>query len=339
MYPQHGGKISHDIANLMEGIGRKKVQDKYQYFYFKNNKPVSKKDLKRIQKLVIPPAWTDVWIAVDPKASIQAIGTDKKGLKQYRYSQAHIEKAEQEKFIRLYNFIKSLPKLERAMKNHTTHPLYSKERTMITMLKIIKLVHMRVGKECYAKTNRSYGISSLKKKHLKISPDKAVFNFKGKAGKRLNYTIKDKEIIKELKMLLKLEGDKLFQYIHPETSKFYRVTDQDLNQFIQDKMGKEFTCKDFRTYAANHYFIKTLQKLTTRDTSQKRIKKNILNALKKTAHHLKHTRAISKKSYVMRFVVNMYESDPQFFVEHREEPADKFLLALLKIYRTKVLKK
>ena len=135
--------------------------------------------------------------------------------------------------------------------------IYSKERVIVTMLYIVKAVHMRVGKECYAKCNKSYGISSLKKKHSSFKNERLVFKFKGKSNKRLYYSIKNKNIINHVKILLKLEGEKLFQYIDFK-NKIRKVNDKDLNNYIQTNMGKNFTIKDFRTYASNHYFIKSL---------------------------------------------------------------------------------
>ena len=192
------------------GIGRKKVGLGYFYFYLKNKAPVSEADLRRIYKLKIPPAWKDVWISTDPKTPIQATGFDSKERKQYKYHEAHIKKAEQEKFRRLLSFLKRLPALEKRPQSHQTLPVYHKKKVISTMLKIVREVHMRVGKECYAKTNRSYGISSLRKKHIRLTGAKIKFRFKAKAGKRVAYSLEDIAIAKHLRILLKLEGDNLF---------------------------------------------------------------------------------------------------------------------------------
>ncbi|AKI78953.1 DNA topoisomerase 1b [Acanthamoeba polyphaga mimivirus] len=334
--------MSYDEKHLMEGIYREKNGDKFIYYYFDNNEEVTTKDIERINKLRIPPAWTNVWVARDPNSPIQAIGTDSKGRKQYRYNEIHIQGAEKEKFKRLYDFIKSIPKLEKAMVRDNNFPFYNKNRVISLMLQMVRDYNMRVGKEVYARQNKSYGISSLRKKHVKISPGVITLNFKGKSGQRLNYTIRNDFYIDGIKMLMKLEGDRLFQYISTDedgNEKIMRVNDRDLNKYIQENMGSEFTIKDFRTFGANLYFIQALLSETRKRTpkNRKTIKKNIANAFKSTARQLKHTGAVSKKSYVMNYTLELYQNNPEFFIEHKNDDPIDFLLRILKSYRKDVL--
>lgn len=334
--------MSHDEKNLQDGISRKKIKDEFHYYYIKDGREVTKKDLDRIKKLGIPPAWTNVWVSRDPEATIQAIGRDIKGRKQYRYHQVHIQKAEREKFTRLYDFIRSMPKLERVMSVHNNLPYYSKNRIIALMMQMIRDYQMRVGKEVYARENKSYGISSLRKRHVTVTPKAVVLKFKGKSGQRLHYTIKNEFYIKGIKMLMNLTGDRLFQYIEMDpdgNEKLYRVTDRDLNLYLQDHMGSEFTIKDWRTFGANLYFIHALlletRKRKPRD--RKSIKKNLINAFKSTARHLKHTGAVSKKSYVMSFTTELYQNSPEFFVRHKNDSPVDLLLTILKQYKENVL--
>lgn len=337
-YMTGGRQDSYDIIHYKDGISRKKTKDGFFYYHIKNNKEIAKSDLERIKKLKIPPAWTNLWVSNDPKSDIQAIGIDIKGRKQYRYHHIHIEKAEKEKFLRLIDFIKAIPKLEYVLKQHTKLGVYDKLKVISTMLKVLKETHMRVGKEQYAKENRSYGLSSLKKSHLTFAGDIIRFNFMGKSKQRLNYTLFNPEIKSHLQILLKLEGDKLFQYIDDDT-KIKKVTDSDLNEYIQQFMGIEFTIKDFRTFAANYYFIKSLLNETKKrlPKDDKAKKKNILNALKTTARYLKHTRAISKKSYVMNFAIELYQNDPEFFTSRKYEDVKEVLQEVLKNYKKNIL--
>jgi DNA topoisomerase-1 len=332
-----GRDEAYDIRNYENGITRQKVKGGYHYFYIKNKHPIPKKDVDRINNLRLPPAWTNVWISANPTSSIQAIGIDVKGRKQYIYHAEHVKNAEKEKFLRLYNFIKAIPKLEHIMSVHKRLPTYHKFRVIVTMLSIVKDVHMRVGKEQYARENKSYGISSLRKKHMKIEGECVKFKFMGKSKQRLSYSLCDHELKAHLTLLLKLEGDRLFQHIDDEKVKI--ISDMDLNRYIQEYMGKEFTIKDFRTYAANFYFIKSILEETKKRSpkTQKIIKKNILLALKRTAFYLKHTRSISKKSYVMSFCVDLYQTNPDFFIERKNSNVDTVLLQLLKLYKQKVL--
>ena len=334
----YGGRDeSYDIRNYKDGIFRKKINDKFIYFYIKNDKEVTDKDLERIKKLGIPPAWENVWVSNDPKSKIQAVGIDSKGRKQYRYHNDHIEIAEKKKFIRLYDFIKSLPILETNIDKHSKLNIYDKNKVITTMLKIIKLTYMRVGKEQYARENKSYGISSMKKKHMKINGDIVIFNFKGKSNQRLNYILVNNDIKTHLQILEKLEGEKLFQYIDEE-NKIKKVTDMDLNHYIQEFMGKDFTIKDFRTYAANYHFINYLLNETKKrlPKNDKIKKKNIVKSLEKTAKHLKHTKSISKKSYVMNFIVELYMNNTEYFIKNKYSETNEVLLDLLKLYRKSI---
>lgn len=336
--------MSYDERHLMQGISREKINDEFVYYYIDNGKEVNERDLERIRKLGIPPAWIDVWISRDPNSSIQVIGKDAKGRKQYRYHQVHIEKAEEEKFARMYNFIKAMPKFEKTMIKHMDYPFYHKNKIISLMLQMVKDYHMRVGKEVYARKNRSYGISSLRKRHVKINPNVIYLKFKGKSGKRLHFTIKNDYYIKSIKMLMKLEGDHLFQYIASDqdsNEKIKKISDTDLNEYIQEYMGPEFTIKDFRTFAANLYFIKALQSETRKRTpkDRKSIKRNLINAFKSTARQLKHTGAVSKRSYVMNFAIELYQNNPDYFIEKKTEDPTDLLLDLLKIYNKNILQK
>lgn len=336
---QGGERMSYDEKNYNDGIERKKNNETFVYTYINSKKQVTPIDMERIHNLKIPPAWTNVWISTDPKSNIQAIGIDAKGRKQYRYHEIHIQKAEMEKFLRLKDFIKAIPNLEKAMKQHINNHNYDKNRVIVTMLTLVKELHMRVGKEQYARKNKSYGISSLKKKHMNINHDLITFRFKGKSNQRLFYSIRSEELKSHLQILLKLEGEKLFQYID-ENNKIRKVTDTDLNDYIQQYMGIDFSIKDFRTYGANFYFIRAILNETTKRSPKnaKVIKKNILNALKITAHYLKHTKAISKKSYVMNFTIEMYENNPKWFMERKTNNPDDVLLEILNLYRKHILK-
>ena len=229
--------------NDVDKKGNPKI--KFNYYYMDSNKLVSDEDQIRINKLGLAPAYEDVWVSIDPKSKIQATGIDAKGRKQYRYTQKHVKDAGIEKFLRLYKFIKSIPKLDKAMEDDIKGPLYSKNRTVSIMLNIVKELNMRVGKECYAKTNKSYGVSSLKKSHVNIDENKLVakFNFKAKSNKQVQYTLNNPDLVKELILLMKLDGEKLFQY-KTDGEYINRATDVDLNQYIQNNMGKSFSCKD-----------------------------------------------------------------------------------------------
>jgi len=332
--------IPFDKKNYNDGIARRKTKNEFIYYYIKNNRKVGKTVMERIKKLGIPPAWIDVWVSSDTESSIQVTGIDSKNRKQYRYHQDHIKAATQEKFLRLYDFIKAMPKLDKILKKHKKLSQYSFDRVIVSMLTLIKELHMRVGKECYAKTNKSYGVSSLKKTHVKIKGDEIHFKFKGKSNKKLSYVFEDDILKKHIKSLLKLKGEKLFQFIDDD-KKIKRVTDTDLNLYIQEYMGDEFTCKDFRTYAANYYFVKSIliETKKRKPINKKTINKNILNAIENTAHYLRHTQAISKKSYITDYFVSLYKTNPKYFSSRKNKDTDTILLSLLRKYKKEIMTK
>lgn len=336
------GGVSFDEKNYVNGIYRKNINsDKskfdFEYFYIKNDKPVLKKDLERIKNLKIPPMWNSVWISIDPETHIQVVGVDTKGRKQYLYHKKHIQESEEKKFSRLYKFIKKIPKLEKIMDEHSKLNPYEKNRVISTMLKIVKLLHFRVGKEIYAKQNKSYGISSLKKKHVKIINENIIFDFLGKSKQRLHYTLNDPDIRVHLLLLQKLEGTKMFQYID-ESNKIHKISDTDLNNYIRKYMGKNFTVKDFRTYGANYHFVKFLVNETKKrdPINEKLIKKNIRNAVKNTAFYLRHTKNVSKKSYIFNFIVDFYFHNPEYFIHRKNKNINKLLLELMKKFKKKI---
>ena len=330
-------RVKYEDSNDLDKKGNPKI--KFNYFHISDNRPVSAEEQIRINKLGLAPAYEDVWVSDDPKSKIQATGMDVKGRKQYRYNQSHVADAGINKFLRLYKFIKSIPKLDDSMTKDITGELYSKNRTISVMLNIVKELNMRVGKECYAKTNKSYGVSSMKKPHVSIDETKLVakFNFKAKSNKQVQYTLSNPDIVKELIELMKLDGEKLFQY-KSDAGNILRATDVDLNQYIQERMGKDFSCKDFRTYAANFYFIKALLKETKNrnPTTQKIAKKNLSLAQENTAFYLRHTKSISKKSYTMDLIRDMYLNDSNYFIENKNRQPLNVLLDLLKIFKDKI---
>lgn len=333
------GGVAFDIEKYQEGIYRKPTEKKnvFEYFYVKNNQKVEDEIFERIKKLRIPPIWEKVWVSSDELSKIQAVGIDSKGLKQYVYHQNHIKNASENKFIRVYKFIKILPKLEKSMDKDRNLDYLDKDRVIVTILDVVKKLHIRVGKEIYVKRNKSYGISSLRKHHIKINNGVLTMKFKAKSNKKVSYTIKDKKIISHIEELMKLEGDKIFQY--KINNEIIGITSDDINAYIRKYIGKEFTVKDFRSYASNYYFVKTLMNNTKKNAPKnaKIIKKNIKDAIEQTAFHLRHTPSISKKSYVLNFAIETYQNNPAYFIDAATDnkSVDSVILDLLTKYADK----
>lgn len=311
----------------------------FRYYRLKDDSEVKGAELERVHKLGLAPAYKDVWVSDDPDSRIQGTGIDSKGRKQYRYHPDHVQSASVNKFLRLYKFIKAIPKLDAQMAKHAALPISDKNKVMALMLTLVKELNLRVGKEKYAKENKSYGVTSLKKSHVKVeSDDTTKLGFKAKSGKHVQYTLKSAAVAHDLQQLLATPGtDKLFVYTSA-TGNTVRVSDTDLNQYIQQHMGAGFTVKDFRTYAANFFFVKALLKETrARDPgTPKQIKANLQKAQESTAFYLRHTRAISKKSYTMDLIREMYTSDPGYFVRSKSKAPLSVLLDILKVFKDRM---
>lgn len=323
------------MTHADNGITRIRDKDNnFEYFYIDNGKKVNASDLDRIKRLRIPPAWESVWINVNPDSAIQAYGIDSKGRKQYRYHQIHVQQAEEQKFIRLYHFSQKIAAFRKKLIIDAKGKLYEKDTIIALMLLLVYDYYFRVGKEVYARENGSYGISSLRKKHVKIDNGVVHFRFKGKSNQKLDFTIRNPFYLNQIAMLLKLDGDRLFQYTTVDrfgNNKVYPVTDKDLNEYIKMHMGDDFTIKDFRTYGANYHFVRALQQVTkkNRPTSNKVIKKNIRRAVEITAKFLRHTQTISKKSYVNNYIIEVYQNDPDYFIQRLDNPPEEVLKELL----------
>lgn len=358
--------FSSDSDNESNNNGKtnnksEKTKKHFNYYYTDSNKKVEdSKEISRIESIGIPPNWDNVWISRDPNTEIIAIGSDSKGKKQYIYSQEHNKRVQKEKYERMKEFVRKMPELDKHLskiiKQETKkgNKTATRERIIALMLKLIQKYHFRVGKEEYARLNGSYGICSLRRKHFNIeknnktnenneikkeNKEKITIEFLSKSKQVANFVIDDPFFVKELKLLLNLPFDSnenMFQCTEDEGSTYKKITYKDLNAFLQSIIGKQFTIKDFRTYGSNITFVTALLIATLKNppTSNKKIEENIKEAFRLSAETLKHTKAISKKSYVMNDIVNLYRNNTQYFVSLAENPkmsSRESLLSILKI--------
>lgn len=288
---------------------------KYKHSY--NNKEVSQKIENKIKKLGIPPAYKKVWLSKKFNNKVQAISFDKKNRKQYKYHPKFIEKGKISKYRRLKKFIKSYSTLKRKVNEDLKKNNFDKKQTLSYMFLIMMKTNIRIGNKKYCIENGSYGLTTMLKKHL----DKNfTFNFKGKSGIKHSIKINDNRIQKFLKRLKKIPGKELFKYKKDDTFKV--INSIDMNEYLQDAIGEDFTCKDFRTFSSNMFFIKNIRKLEI-PTNKTNIKKNISQALRKTAEKLGHNPSTSKNSYVSPKIIKKYLKHPNTF--YRIKNIKKFL--------------
>ena len=291
------------VYNRDLSIIRKKTKRKFRYLY--RGKPLKEKEqLKRIQALVLPPAWENVRIAHLPNGHLQAIGKDAKKRKQYRYHPLWSKIRNQTKFYRMTTFGQELPRLRRKVDKDLEQSGWPKSKAIALVIRLMDETHIRIGSEQYAKRNKTYGLITLRKKHVNVHKDKLLFNFVGKRGKEHRVTVRNKKLIKLVAKCEEIPGWELFKYYGPEGEK-YSVDSEMLNEYLHETSGFSFTAKDFRTWAASIVFFDTLLDLgLTLEEKQKN--KNLIQAFDVAARALGNTRNVCRKYYVHPLLTETY---------------------------------
>ena len=264
-------------------------------------------DLERIAQLKIPPAWTDVAINSATTGRVQVVGQDAAGRWQYLYHESHVRARERKKFARLIRFGENLPKLRGAVTRDLKGPGLSRDRVMASILRILDTSFLRPGSEIYASENGSYGIATLRPRHVAVKGDVIYFDFKGKSGQQQAREIRDRQVARVLRDLLRHSNRRVFKYQN-EDGGLVDVTSRTINQSIKELMGRRFTAKDFRTWAGTLICACALARSAS-DPDLKRlpIKRRIRAAINETAAALGNTPAVSRDAYICPVVISSFE--------------------------------
>ncbi len=334
------------IANLVyindkeQGIIRIKKGTGFSY-RFKDSILKDKKQLERIRKLVLPPAWKNVWICYYDNGHLQATGFDSKNRKQYRYHAVWNSLRNETKFHSMYEFGKALPRLRLQVEEDMQLKELSEKKVLATVISLMERTYIRVGNAEYEKMNGSFGLTTLKDKHVKINGNKITFAFKGKRGISHNITLHNKKLAKAVKDCRDIPGKELFQY-YTESGERKSIDSSMLNNYIHNITGADFSAKDFRTWAGSLQMLRSLKVLEKADTDSQK-KSNIVTALNEVSIKLGNTRTVCKKYYVHPGIINMYEHDEiENYLKELdgiEEPDDKSGLTKDEKILMKVLKK
>jgi DNA topoisomerase-1 len=260
--------------------------------------------LTRIDNLKVPPAWRDARIARAPSAKVQAVGYDSAERLQYLYSQRYRDKKEREKFDRILRFADTLPQMRRTTSEHLRHERLDREKVLATMIRLINAAYFRVGDERYARQNKTFGIATLRRKHLAIDGDSMVFEYRGKWGQMQRKCVADAQLREIVEECASLPGYEIFKY-YDETGHLKDVKARDLSVYIKEVMGEEFSPKDFRTWAGTLIAALKLAELGASE-DEKMAKKNVLQAIDAVAERLGNTRDIARSSYVSPRVIDHY---------------------------------
>jgi len=270
-----------------------------------NKRPVRNKEtLGRIRSLVIPPAWTDVWICSSPRGHLQATGRDARGRKQYRYHPKWREVRDGSKYERVIAFGHALPHVRRRTDADLRREGLPREKVLAAVVRLLEKTFIRVGNDEYARDNRSFGLTTMRDGHVRISGSTVRFIFRGKAGVEHALALDDRRLAKIVKQCRDLPGQELFQY-KDEHGTVVDIGSADVNAYLKEITGEEFTSKDFRTWAGTVLASQLLREYEHVD-SEARAKKNVVAAIEQVAKQLGNTRAVCRKCYVHPAVIDAY---------------------------------
>ena len=292
------------VSDDQPGIQRKRSGKGFTYIGTDGKRIRDRQERERIEALGIPPAWENVWICPLPNGHLQATGRDEKGRKQYRYHSLWREIRDQTKFARLLVFSEALPQLRERIEHDLALPGLPRNKVLAAVVRLMELTRIRVGNEQYAKENRSFGLTTMRDRHVDISGSKLQFHFRGKSGVEHDIELKDRRLAKIVKRCQDIPGQELFQYLD-EAGQRQAIDSGDVNDYLREITGQDFTAKDFRTWSGTVLAAMELAELEVCD-SQTQTKKNVVQAIKTVAAHLGNRPATCRKYYVHPGVLDAY---------------------------------
>ena len=286
------------------GIRREPAAGGFRYLGAKGEPVEDEATLARIKSLVIPPAWTDVWICPQPNGHLQATGRDARGRKQYRYHPKWRATRDEVKYERMLKFGQALPAIRAEVDRALGLPGLPREKVLATIVYLLEATMMRVGNEEYARTNKSFGLTTLRNRHVKVDGSEIEFRFRGKSGVYHKVKVQDRRLARIIARARDLPGQELFQYVDDE-GETHSIDSSDVNDYLRSITGEEYTAKDFRTWSGTVLAALALQEFEKFD-SEAQAKKNIVRAIESVAEKLGNTPSICRKCYVHPAVLDAY---------------------------------
>ncbi len=327
------------VTDSKPGIRREKDGEVFRYLDAKGEPVEDEATLKRIKALAIPPAWQEVWICAQANGHLQATGRDAKGRKQYRYHAKWRNVRDEVKYERMINFGKALPQIRAEVDRALKLPGLPREKVLATIVYLLEATMMRVGNEEYARTNKSFGITTLRNRHVKVDGSDVEFRFRGKSGVYHKIHVHDRRLARIIRSSRDLPGQELFQYVD-EDGETHSIDSSDVNDYLRAITGEDYTAKDFRTWSGTVLAAMALQEFEKFD-SETQAKKNIVRAIESVAEKLGNTPSVCRKCYVHPAVLDAYlegsvlealrERTEQQLTEdlHTLQPEEAAVLAML----------
>jgi DNA topoisomerase-1 len=317
------------VSDESPGITRKKrgVKD-FVYLDPRGKQVKDRETLDRIRMLAIPPAYRDVWICPNPRGHIQAVGRDDRGRKQYRYHEKWREVRDENKYGRMIDFAKALPLIRRTVAKHLKLKGLPRDKVLAAVVKVMEVTLIRVGNDEYAKNNKSYGLTTLQDRHAKFARGGRVkLEFRGKSGVEHEFEIEDPRLARIAKQCQDLPGQELFQYLD-ENGVAHDIGSGDVNDYLRQITGKDFTAKDFRTWAGTVLAATALQEIEKFDSAAQ-AKRNVVRAVESVAAKLGNTKAVCRKCYIHPEILNAYMEGS--LVDHLAQRAANMARSLSKL--------
>ena len=278
------------VSDQSPGLRRKRVGKGFTYTASDGRTIRDAETIRRIRRLAIPPAWTDVWICPDPRGHLQSTGRDARGRKQYRYHPGWREVRDAVKYDRMLAFAESLPKIREQTDRDLERPDLPREKVLATIVRLLEDTRIRIGNDEYRKENGSYGLTTLRNRHVNVIGAEVRFTFRGKSGKSHTVELHDRRMARVIKRFLEIPGQELFKYV--EKGDVKAIDSADVNDYLRQITGDDFTAKDFRTWAGTILAARFLRE-TAGATNSRAAKKQLVHAIARVADELGNTAAVA----------------------------------------------
>jgi DNA topoisomerase-1 len=292
------------VTDGVAGITRRRAGKGWAYYYPDGTRISDRDERRRLGSLAIPPAWTDVWICPDPKGHIQATARDARGRKQYRYHTTYREARDHSKFRRMLEFSEVLPAIRERVERDLRGPELSRRQILAATVRLLDKTLIRVGNDEYAKGNRSYGLTTLRRQHVKIDGSVLRFTFRGKSGVQQAFSVTDKRIARIVQSCQDMPGWELFKYVNGD-GKRQSITSDDVNEYLRQVGGHKVSAKDFRTWGGTILAAVALREVGPAATKREATR-NINRAIDEVAERLGNTRAVCRKYYIHPALLHAY---------------------------------
>jgi DNA topoisomerase-1 len=326
------------VSDLTPGTRRIRVAKGFRY-RASDGRPIRDAEtLARIKHLAIPPAWTDVWICPDPRGHLQATGRDARGRKQYRYHPRWREVRDAVKYDRMLTFAEALPKIRERTDRDLERPGMPREKVLAAVVRLLEETRIRVGNDEYRKENGSYGLTTLLNRHVNVIGAEVRFSFRGKSGKHHSIELHDRRMARIIKRFREIPGQELFKYVD-ENGEGKTIDSADVNDYLREITGEDFTAKDFRTWAGTILaarFLREAAAASADAVNSRGARKQLVRAIARVADELGNTPAVAKKGYIHPAVIAAYLSGGLTPISEKDDPdpyrlssEERSLLALL----------